>query len=390
MNIIVIYPGRFHPFHRGHLASYEYLTKKYGENSVYIATSDVTAPITSPFNFEDKVKMITRLGIPASHVARVKNPYQAKEITDSLSPEEKNTTALIFAVSEKDMQAPTPENPQGPRFKFGTKKNGEPSYLQPLPDDIKNLKPMSQHAYVTVTPTVNFRVQGADADSAKQIRNLYIKANPQNRDNIIADLYGEAYPDIVDIFDKKLGTAEQVQEFVYGTPIVDAGIKEPGVREHKEKIARLLEQVLILERRALEADDSDIDMSGNLAMSPQGYRNMRRKQIAWAKKPASESPTARFTYQGFTIQFHPDRVEIYHGGNMVYSKSGNYANPTTQQLATVKGRIPALVAKLKKLVKEDSVDYIEEKWSQKYKSSINCSNPKGFSQRAHCAGRKKK
>ena len=35
--------------------------------------------------------------------------------------------------------------------------------------------------------------------------------------------------------------------------------------------------------------------------------------------------------------------------------------------------------------------YIEltEKWSKKYKSSINCSNPKGFSQKAHCAGRKK-
>jgi hypothetical protein len=34
-------------------------------------------------------------------------------------------------------------------------------------------------------------------------------------------------------------------------------------------------------------------------------------------------------------------------------------------------------------------DYIDEKWSQKYKSSINCASPKGFSQRAHCAGRKK-
>jgi hypothetical protein len=32
---------------------------------------------------------------------------------------------------------------------------------------------------------------------------------------------------------------------------------------------------------------------------------------------------------------------------------------------------------------------LNEKWSQKYKSSINCANPKGFSQRAHCAGRKK-
>ena len=32
---------------------------------------------------------------------------------------------------------------------------------------------------------------------------------------------------------------------------------------------------------------------------------------------------------------------------------------------------------------------LEEKWSEKYKRSINCSNPKGFSQKAHCAGRKK-
>ena len=34
-------------------------------------------------------------------------------------------------------------------------------------------------------------------------------------------------------------------------------------------------------------------------------------------------------------------------------------------------------------------EFLNEKWSQKYKSSINCSNPKGFSQKAHCAGRKK-
>ena len=29
-------------------------------------------------------------------------------------------------------------------------------------------------------------------------------------------------------------------------------------------------------------------------------------------------------------------------------------------------------------------------WSEKYKKSIDCDNPKGFSQRAHCQGRKKK
>jgi hypothetical protein len=34
-------------------------------------------------------------------------------------------------------------------------------------------------------------------------------------------------------------------------------------------------------------------------------------------------------------------------------------------------------------------EIINEGWSQKYKSSINCSHPKGFSQKAHCAGKKK-
>ena len=38
---------------------------------------------------------------------------------------------------------------------------------------------------------------------------------------------------------------------------------------------------------------------------------------------------------------------------------------------------------------EDWVE-ISEKWSQKYKKSIDCNNPKGFSQRAHCQGRKKR
>jgi len=37
-------------------------------------------------------------------------------------------------------------------------------------------------------------------------------------------------------------------------------------------------------------------------------------------------------------------------------------------------------------VKEEEM---EEDWSQKYKSSIDCDNPKGFSQKAHCAGKKK-
>lgn len=44
---------------------------------------------------------------------------------------------------------------------------------------------------------------------------------------------------------------------------------------------------------------------------------------------------------------------------------------------------------------KDMMDYMREgemneKWSEKYKKSIDCKNPKGFSQKAHCQGRKKK
>jgi len=35
-------------------------------------------------------------------------------------------------------------------------------------------------------------------------------------------------------------------------------------------------------------------------------------------------------------------------------------------------------------------DTIIEKWSMKYKKTIDCTNPKGFSQKAHCAARRKR
>ena len=39
--------------------------------------------------------------------------------------------------------------------------------------------------------------------------------------------------------------------------------------------------------------------------------------------------------------------------------------------------------------KSEETEQVDEKWSKKYKDSIDCSHPKGFSQRAHCQGEKK-
>jgi len=229
MNYLVIYPGRFHPFHKGHKASYDWLTKQYGDASVYIATSGVQAPVTSPFSYSDKVMMMTKLGIPASHVVNVKNPYQAVEITANVPDESKASTALIFAVSAKDAE----------RFNFAPKKDGSPGYLQPMPKNKKLIKPMTKHGYIVITPTINFKVNGVDANSASEIRKMYIKGNDNDKDQVVADLYGQPDSAIRAVFDKKLGISEQAQNYI---------------RESRQigntQVVEWLENVLQLEKQA--------------------------------------------------------------------------------------------------------------------------------------------
>ena len=51
--------------------------------------------------------------------------------------------------------------------------------------------------------------------------------------------------------------------------------------------------------------------------------------------------------------------------------------------------VSAYVNQVKQILGVTNEEQVNEKWSEKYKRSINCANPKGFSQKAHCAGRKK-
>ena len=64
---------------------------------------------------------------------------------------------------------------------------------------------------------------------------------------------------------------------------------------------------------------------------------------------------------------------------------------TQKGMKTMFGKkYPNCVKVTKESVDIEEIEILEEEWSDKYKRSINCKNPKGFSQRAHCQGRKKK
>jgi hypothetical protein len=232
------------------MASYEWLTKQFGENNVYIASSNVQDPQTSPFEYADKVKMAAKLGVPPGHIVNVKNPYQATEITSSLSDEEKANTALVFAVSEKDAE----------RFNFKPKKDGSLGYLQPVPDNKKGMKPMTKHGYVAITPTVNFQVRGADANSASEIRKLYRNGNDNDRLQIITDLYGMPDPELKAVFDKQLGVNDPQEAIIYGQDAVFAGDNPVNVMS-EDRYQRLQENIRFMRKkiRALRDGQDYID-----------------------------------------------------------------------------------------------------------------------------------
>ena len=269
MNYLVIYPGRFHIFHLGHKAVYDHLVKKYGDN-VYIATSNVQAPGTSPFSYSDKVAMLTKMGVPSSHILQVANPYATTEYTQSSADPE--NTVLIFAVGAKDQKLVKDANGkviQRPRFTFAPKKDGSPSAIQPLPNNLKKCQPMSTGvAYADVVDTQEFKVLGKSADSASTVRKLYIEGNDADRTQIITDLYGAPYPELKDIFDQKLGVNKPQDAVIYGQERVFAGdnpvniMKENRLLKLRENILRMRKQLKVLREQTSIAEGEVVPFPG--------------------------------------------------------------------------------------------------------------------------------
>ena len=203
--IFVIYPGRFHPFHKGHKSVYDYLSTKYGGNEVYITTTDKVELPKSPFNFDEKSKMMVLTGIPSNKIIQVVSNYNVNNLVGKI-PIDINRDSLIFAVSEKDMA-------EDPRFSKFTKKDGSPAYLQPLPKKLDRLEPAVKHGYIDTVPTTQFTVLGKPAKSASELRKQYVSLTPKEKKLFITDLFGKYSDEVKQIMDTKLGAiADQLTE----------------------------------------------------------------------------------------------------------------------------------------------------------------------------------
>lgn len=212
MKVIAIYPGRFHPFHKGHASSFKQLAQKFGLDNTYLAISAKQEQPKSPFSAKDRAKMAMSLGIPSKNILAVRNPYAAQEYIDQLNldPEQ---TAIIFGVSKKDMEGdPALGIAPDPRFGFKPKKDGSPSYLQPF--NPKKVDPMSQHGYVMSTDVAEFPIAGKPMRDASAIRNAYAGADQTTKMRILTDLYGDAAEKMKPVFDNNLQVTESIRRLI--------------------------------------------------------------------------------------------------------------------------------------------------------------------------------
>ena len=190
MKQLVIMPGGFHPFHAGHLALYQSALQAFPGADVKVAATNDTS--TRPFPFKLKEKLAQLAGVPPGDFYQVKSPFRADEITQNYDPAD---TQLIFVRSEKDATKP----PQA----GGIKRDGTPSYLQPISDQ---MAPMTQHAYMAYLPTVEF---GPGMTSATQIRTAWPNLTERQRTALVMSLYPNTQknPKLANTVVKMLDTA---------------------------------------------------------------------------------------------------------------------------------------------------------------------------------------
>lgn len=247
--MFVIYPGRFHPFHKGHKGVYNYLSSKYGGNDVYITTTDVVELPKSPFSFDEKVKMMTLTGVPINKIIKVKNNYNLQSLVGQI-PIDINRDSIVFAVSEKDMT-------EDPRFSRFIKKDGSPSYLQPIPKNLDKLQPAIKYGYIDTVPTTDFTVLGMTARSASQLRSQYVNLTPQLKKSFVKDLFGKYDDSVYNIMNDKLGVSAtgltEKQKNVLKKLIVGMMKEDESKVNNMKKLAN----TALYKQREAEEDDAN-------------------------------------------------------------------------------------------------------------------------------------
>ena len=181
--IIVAYPGRFQPFHKGHFISYTKLISEFGKDNVYIVTSDITDQERSPLSFEQKKNIMTRMfNIPNDKIIKVKSPYKAIELYEKFPVD---STVSVFALGHKDAD----------RLNSG-------KYFLPYKKG-QTTETVRNHGYIYILPPSNIT-------SGTKIREMFRSGNEIGKKKLFMEIYSKFDTNIYNLLNTEFNKKQEI------------------------------------------------------------------------------------------------------------------------------------------------------------------------------------
>jgi hypothetical protein len=212
------------------------------------------------------------------------------------------------------------------------------------------------------------------AESAKPgeyyVHTVYFKDGTKKRVRVTSDEFN-----VANYYTKRGQAVDRVDyDFQLHSDMTEAE-KEPTTRQELlnrvDKIQRMMTQ---------ERNPANLQiLRKELEMLKQRYQHLREDNDSEAVERAILN-RIMVAHTDLLMKFGPEKV-------MQAAEEVAYNVGDVDEIGT--SDVSAYVNQVKQILGAVNETQVNEKWSAKYKSSINCANPKGFSQKAHCAGRKK-
>jgi len=205
--IVGVYGGRFQPFGPHHKKTYEWLKKKVDD--AYITTSNIKQPPRHPMNFKEKVRHMTKMGVPKNRIVQEKSPYVAKNVLSKYDPQ---TTAVVYIFGAKDA---------------GRLKGGK--YFQDYKKSKDNLNGFEDNGYVLTAPHVSINIAGKEVSGTTMRQLLGSPDMEKDREKLFKKAFGYFDKGIYNMMSNKF--KKLFEEFKLSNKIIDEFLTEVDISE---------------------------------------------------------------------------------------------------------------------------------------------------------------
>ena len=205
--IVGVYGGRFQPFGPHHKKTYEWLKKKVDD--AYITTSNIKQPPRHPMNFKEKVRHMTKMGVPKNRIVQEKSPYVAKNVLSKYDPQ---TTAVVYIFGAKDA---------------GRLKGGK--YFQDYKKSKDNLNGFEDNGYVLTAPHVSINIAGKEVSGTTMRQLLGSPDMEKDREKLFKKAFGYFDKGIYNMMTNKF--KKLFEQFKLTNEIIDEFLTEINVNK---------------------------------------------------------------------------------------------------------------------------------------------------------------